>query len=215
MPPQTVGLLGDVRHRDRRQVLAQPFDGGVALRVSGVRVVEPDHLQLLGAERDGGVPVAQHLGAPVLERLVHLVGARPVVVVPEHGDHRRLEQTDHLGQLIKVELAVADEVTGEQHEIGVLGVGHLDGGSLHLERRDAADVQVGEVRDPQMAHLTAVGRRPGEAAQRDAVTAGAVRGAPAGVRAARSHPRGPGRSVLDRCRHCHSRMGAAHGTPSI
>ena len=53
-------------------------------------------------------------------------------------------------QLIEVELAVADEVAREQHQVGLLGVGHLDGGPLHLERRDAADVLVGEVRDAQV-----------------------------------------------------------------
>ena len=66
--PQPVRLLGDVRERDRRQVAAQPLDRLVAARVAGVRVVEADHLQALAAQGDGGVPVAQHLGAAPLER---------------------------------------------------------------------------------------------------------------------------------------------------
>ena len=45
--PQAVGLLGDVRERDRRQVAAQALDRLVAARVAGVRVVEADDLQPL------------------------------------------------------------------------------------------------------------------------------------------------------------------------
>ena len=132
--PEPVGLLGDVRQRDGRQVAAQSLHRLVAPRVPGVRVVESDDLQALVAQRDRRVPVAEHLDAAALERVADLVGARPVIVIAEHGDDRRLEGAHHLGELIEVELAVADEVAGEQHEVGLLRVRHLDGGQLHLER---------------------------------------------------------------------------------
>ena len=134
----------------RREIAAQALHRLVAARVAGVRVVEADDLQPLVAQRDRRVPVAQHLDAAALERVLNLVGARPVIVVAEHRDHRRLEAAHHLGQLIEVELAVADEVAGEQHQVRLLGVGHLDRGALHLDRRDAADVLIGQVRDAQV-----------------------------------------------------------------
>ena len=140
--------------------LRSPLTASSRLRVAGVRVVEPDHLQPLSRSVMVVLPVAQHLGPAALERAADLIGARPVVVVAEHGHDRRLEQPDHLGQLIQVELAVTDEVAGEEDQVGVLGVGHLDRGPLHLERRDAADVQIGQVRDPQVAR-PGCGRPPG------------------------------------------------------
>ena len=66
--------------------LAQPLDRLVAARVPGVRVVEADDLQALVAQGDRRVAVAQHLDAAALERAPDLVGARPVVVIAEHGD---------------------------------------------------------------------------------------------------------------------------------
>ena len=66
--PEAVGLLGDVREADARQVVAQPLHRFVAARVAGVRVVEADDLQAFVAQRDRRVPVAQHLDAAALER---------------------------------------------------------------------------------------------------------------------------------------------------
>ena len=100
--------------------------------MAGVCVVEPDDLQPLVAQRDRRVSVAQHLDAATLERVLHLVRARPVIMIAEHSDHRRLEALHQLVELVEIELAVADEVAGQQHEIRLLRVGHLDGGALHL-----------------------------------------------------------------------------------
>ena len=75
----------------RREVVAQSLHRLVAARVAGVRVVEADDLQPFVAQRDRRVAVAQHLDAAALERVPDLVGARPVIVVAEHGDHGRLE----------------------------------------------------------------------------------------------------------------------------
>ena len=189
--PKTVRLLGDVRKRDGREIVAQAFDGLVAAGVSRIGVVQADHLQAFVTEGDGRVPVAQHLDAPALERVPHLFRTRPVIVIAEHGHHRRLERAYDLRQLIQVKLTVTDEVAAQQDEVRLLGVGHLDGGELHLDGRDTPDVLIGQVRDPQVADLIAVSRRAGEAAQLDPEAARRVRRAPARVRTSGRHARRP------------------------
>ena len=169
--PQTVGLLGDVRQRDGGEIAAQALHGFVAAGVAGVRVIEADQLKAFVAKRDHRVLIGQHFDAGALERVFDLFAARPVIVVAEHGDNRRLEGAHHIAELVEIELAVADEVAGQQHDVGLLRVRHLDGRHLHFHGRDTADVQVGQVRDAQMRDLIAVGRGPGEAAQLDAVAA--------------------------------------------
>jgi len=165
--------------------------------VPRVRVVEADDLQALVPERDHGVPVAEHLDAAALEGVADLVGAGPVIVVAEHGEHRRLERSHHLRELIEVGLAVADEVAGDEHHVRALGVGHLDRGLLHLDRRDPPDVLIGDVGDAEVRHLIAVDGRAGETAEVDPVPAGIGRGTRGGVRSTGGHTRGPRRRLVD------------------
>ena len=136
-------------------------------------------------KRDRRVAIAQDLDAAALERVLDLVRARPVVVIAQHRDHRRLEPAHELGEIVEIELAVADEVAGEQHQIRLLRVGHLDGGALHLHRRDTADVLIGQVRDAQMrrsARDTRPDPRSAGARCDEAATPGSALGSPLSLR---------------------------------
>ena len=60
----------------------------------------------------------------------------------------RFDLADHICEVIEIDLTVTNEVTANHHDVRLAGIGHRDGVVLNLHRRDAADVQVGEVRDP-------------------------------------------------------------------
>jgi hypothetical protein len=143
-----------------------------AVRVPGVRVVQPHHLQPLVAQRQRGVLVAQHLDVGPGQRAQHLGGAAPVVVVAQHADDGRGEAAHHLHQLVEIRLAVAHEVAGDDDEVGLLRVGERHGGHLHRHGRHAPHVLVGEVRHAQPIELLHVRRGPREPAQADAVARG-------------------------------------------
>jgi hypothetical protein len=70
-----------------------------------------------------------------------------------------------------MQLAVADEISGDHHQVGVLGVGQRHRRPLHGVRRDPPDVHVGEVSHAQGRHLLHVRPGPGEAAELDTTTA--------------------------------------------
>ena len=92
-------------------------------------------------QRDDRVPVLQHLDAPTLQSEPDLFRARPVVVVAEHADDGRLEPAHDLGELVEVELAVADEVARDQHEDEVCVEKGTDGqGDARDERRPCRDI---------------------------------------------------------------------------
>ena len=71
-------------------------------------------------------------------------------MVTENGHDRSRELANESGQLVEVELAVADKIAGYDHEVRSLGVGERDRMSLDAVRRHTAHVQVGEVDDPEM-----------------------------------------------------------------
>jgi hypothetical protein len=165
--------------------------------VAGVRVVQAHHLQAFVAHGDDGVAVAQHLDAASFQRQPHFIGARPVVVVAQHRDGGRLKASHHFRQLVQVKLAVADEIAGQQDEVGLFAIGQLDGGALHFHRRHAADVLIGEVGDAQVADLIGVSHRPGEPAQLDSVAARGLRRSRRRVRLFRCHACGIGGGLID------------------
>jgi hypothetical protein len=129
--PEAVRLLADVGEADRRQIAAHPADGFVEARVAGERVVEAHDLERLPAEVDRRALVGEDLGAGPPERASHRRGPGPVVVVAEHGDHRGAEPADHALEIAEVGPAVADEVAGDEHEVGRLRVGALHRGLLN------------------------------------------------------------------------------------
>jgi hypothetical protein len=165
--PQAVGFFGDVRHAEGGQVVAQALGGERRIGMARVRVVEPHHLQLLIAQRDGGVRVVQHLHAGAPQRLAYGIRARPVVVVAERADHGRLQLAQTLLELIQVLLAVAHEIARDDHQVGALRVGDVDGGLLRAVRRDPPEVLVGEVRDTHVGQPLFVLHVAGKAAQLD------------------------------------------------
>ena len=101
--------------------------------------------------------VLQDLGATAKQGVADLTGAGPVVVVTENGHDRSRELAHQRGQLVQVELAVADKIAGYDHEVRSFGVGQRDRVSLDAVRRHTADVQVGEVDDPEMRERSDVG----------------------------------------------------------
>ena len=137
------------RQTDRRQVAPEPPGRAAPVRVTRVGVVEPDELQPLVAELDDRVHIVEHLGAGASQDPTDRVGARPVIVVAEHAEHRRLEAADDVAELLEERLAVAHEVARDAHDVGAPVVDHLNGRHLHAHGRDAADVHVGHVRDPE------------------------------------------------------------------
>ncbi len=141
-----------------------------------VRVVEPDHLKALVPHVDDRVLVSEDERARADERLLHLVRARPVVVIAEHADRRRLERADDLVELVEEFLAVADEVARDDAEVGLRRVRHAHGLLVDAHRRDAADVEIREVRDADGIHLVDVAGDSCEAAHVDAAEAPFVRG---------------------------------------
>jgi hypothetical protein len=88
-----------------------------------------------------------------------------MIVVAEDADDGRVEARDDRLEVAEIHLAVADEVAGEADEIGRFGVGPLDGGAVDAERRDAPDVEIGEVRDAETGDRRGVGGRAGEATE--------------------------------------------------
>jgi hypothetical protein len=166
--PKPVSLLANVREPDRRQIAAHPSHGIVAARVAGERVVEAHDLERLSAESDRSALVGENLGAGPPKRVAHRRAPGPVIVVAQHRDHRSAEPSDHTFEIVEVGPTVAHEVPGDEHEVERLRVGALHRGVLNAERRDGADVQVGEVGDPEVIELLGVGDRASEAPEADA-----------------------------------------------
>jgi hypothetical protein len=71
-----------------------------------------------------------------------------VIVVPQYGEDRRINLADHVGEVVEVDLAMADEVPADDYEVGFGCIGHRDGIVLDGHRGHATHVQVGQVRDP-------------------------------------------------------------------
>jgi len=168
--PEAVGFFGDVGHCDSGQVAAEAFDGFFAAGVAGVGVVEADDLEHLVAEADDGVAVVEDFDAAAAEGGADFVGAGPIVVVAEDGHHGGVEALYEFFEAIEVALAVADEIAGEQDEIGLFVVRQIDGGELDGPGGDAADVEIGEVCDAQVRELLGVAGGACEAADLDAAT---------------------------------------------
>ncbi len=166
--PQPVRLLGDVGEAQGREVPAQPAQRLFAAGVAGVGVVQTQHLQRLVAEGDRGVLVGQHLGAAADQRVPDLAGAGPVVVVAQHRQHRRGELAHQGGQLVEVDLAVADEVAGDDHQVGPFGVGQRHRLPLYVERGHPSHVDVGQVGDADVVQPAHIAAGSGEAADPDA-----------------------------------------------
>lgn len=95
--PERVGLLGDVRKPDYRLVRAQALQGCPAIGMSRVSVIQTEDLQRLISNRDRSVRIVEHLGATPPKCLSHGFRTRPMVVIPEDGEHRRVDLTDHVG----------------------------------------------------------------------------------------------------------------------
>ncbi len=160
--PQMVGLLGDVGQRKRRKIAAQAGHRLVDAGVAGVGIVETDDLQALPANGDDGAVVAQNFDATPPQRRRHLVGASPVVMVAQHADHGRAEGAHQLDELVEIELAVADEIPGNHHQVRALGVGQSNRLALNCKRCHPAHMLVREVRDANRLHGAGIRSRAGE-----------------------------------------------------
>ena len=161
--PERVGLLRDVRQGERRQIAAHAGDRAVPVCVSGVCIVEPDDLECLVPHMDHRVLIAEHERPSALERLGHLVGPGPVVVIAEHTNTWRRDGANHRVELVEKLLTVADEIAGDYDQVSLGCVGDAHGLLVDVHGRDTADVHVGEVRDADGVHRLRVGCRPREA----------------------------------------------------
>ena len=99
-------------------------------------------------DADGRMRIVEDLGPAAHERLSNRFRARPVVVVSEGRKHGGVDLADDLGEVVEIHLAVANEVTADDDEVRLARIGHRDRVVLDLHRRDATDVQVGQVPDP-------------------------------------------------------------------
>ena len=160
--PQMVGFLGDVRKGQAGQIAAQPRHCLVQAGMAGVRVVEPDQLNLLPPHGEDRVLIAQHLNASAPQSKANLIGARPMVVIAQHRKHRHVKAPHELGQLIEIDLAVANKIAGHHHKIRPLRVHQRLRFPLNSKRRDPANVQVGHVGNPHARHRSRILGRPRE-----------------------------------------------------
>ena len=91
-----------------------------------------------------------------------LLGARPVVVIAQHRKHRGGEPLHQTGELIQIELAVADEIAGHHDEVRLFRIHQCLRLALDGEGRDPADMQVGHVGNSHVRHRSCVSGRPRE-----------------------------------------------------
>ena len=153
---------------DPREVAEQDAQVGVRVgELPGPRLaahvrarVDADELDATAAELERHRLVAEQRAAAevdLADRLRERVAAVGEVVVAEHGVDRR-QPLDQLAQPLRT-FGPGEQVAGEHHEVG-LPLGDPVDRALdrpHPRRRDA-EVEVGEVRDPQPGELRAGAR---------------------------------------------------------
>ena len=174
--PEPVGFLGDVREGQRRQVASHAGHGAVSVGVRRVRVVEADDLHGLMPHVNHGVLVAQDERTRAHERLLDLVGARPVVVVAEHADDGCSDRADDGVELVEELLAVTHEVAGDDDEVGPRGVRDADGLLVDAHRRHPAHVEVRQMGDADGVHRRGIRGGPREPPELDLAEATLIGG---------------------------------------
>jgi hypothetical protein len=88
-------------------------------------------------------------------------------VVAEDPEDRGLEPRELRDELIEKHLRVADEVSRDHDQVGRLRVREIDRRTLHGERRHAAEMEVCQVRDPEVGELLGVPCAATEASELD------------------------------------------------
>lgn len=154
--PQPIRFFRDVAQADRRKIVSHPTNGGLAVGMTRVGVVQADDLEALMPQGDDRVLIAQNLDTCAMERTADAIGPRPVVVVSEHADHRRFDLTQNVLELIEIHLTVANEVAGDDHQIGRLRVREAHCLALHTFGSHSPEVHVGQVSNPEVLELLGV-----------------------------------------------------------
>lgn len=144
----------------------KPFERLFAIGMAGIGIVEAKHLKRLMTHGDGGVDIVEKLDTCGAQRASDLARPRPMVVVAEHGESRRLDPPELLDERVEIELAMTDEISRKHHDIGLTLVGQIDRFSLDVHRRHAPKMLIGQVRNPNRIHHLRVANRPSETADR-------------------------------------------------
>jgi hypothetical protein len=71
-----------------------------------------------------------------------------MVVIAEDCEYRCVDLADHVAEVIEVDLTMTNEVATDDDDVGIAGIGDRDGVVLDGHGRDATDVQVRQMRDP-------------------------------------------------------------------
>lgn len=149
-----VGVVGLVRHEDDWRA-GLGWDGEIEVGVAGAGVVDAGEPEAVAVALDGNVLVDQDGCAMAGERPDDQRRAEVDVVVAEDGvAQRRGERGEDFSAAVggvsgeyEGKSAVGDEISGEQDEVGVEGVGVADDALEEVGLGELVEVDVAELSD--------------------------------------------------------------------